>query len=96
VLTEFVYIRFVEIPHQSRKTRLFDCYNKRSMDVLGCVFWYAPWRQYCFQPKAKTVFSADCLFDIQYFIGQLMKDHAAALAARKASAPHNAEAQLAE
>jgi hypothetical protein len=94
--TNYEYIRFVEIPHQSKKTRLFDCYNKRSMDVLGMVFWYAAWRQYCFYPRAKTIYSAGCLVDITNFIGQLMLEHRATLAARKADALHNAEAQLAE
>jgi hypothetical protein len=94
--TDYEYIRFVEIPHEVRRTRIFDCYNKRSMDVLGMVFWYAAWRQYCFQPRAHTIYSAGCLADITNFIGYLMADHRATLSARKADARHNQEAQLAE
>jgi hypothetical protein len=94
--TDYEYIRFVAIPNQSRKTDLYACYNKRSMDVLGMVFWYAAWRQYCFQPRAHTIYSAGCLQDVKDFIGQLMMDHRATLSARKADARHNTEAQLAE
>jgi hypothetical protein len=71
--TDYEYIRFVEIPNQSRKTSLYDCYNKRSMDPLGFVHWYGPWRQYCFSPRARVVFSAGCLADVGNFITQLME-----------------------
>jgi len=74
VKTEYEYIQFNEIAHESRKTRLFDCYNKRSLDVLGFVHWYSPWRQYCFSPSSKTVYSSGCLRDVQDFITQLMEE----------------------
>ena len=40
---------------------------------LGHIDWYAPWRKWCFMPMAGggLVFSADCLADIQDFIGGL-------------------------
>jgi hypothetical protein len=70
--TDYEYIRFVGIPHEDRKTQLFDCYNTRNMDILGHVHWYSPWRQYCFNPASRTVYSTGCLKDIQDFITQLM------------------------
>jgi len=41
--------------------------NKRSWLTLGTIEWYAPWRQFCFFPAkfTETVWSADCLSDVQ-------------------------------
>jgi len=71
--TDYKYIRFVEIPNESRKTNLYDCYSHTG-DVLGFVHWYGPWRQYCFQPRAHIVFSVGCLADVGDFITQLMEE----------------------
>lgn len=45
--------------------------NNRSGGILGKIAWYKPWRQYCFLPKAMTVFNTGCLDDIKHFIGQI-------------------------
>ena len=50
----------------------------RDGDDLGEVHWYPPWRQYCFYPDEGTVFSADCLADIQDFLGKAKQLHAEA------------------
>ena len=39
--------------------------------VLGYVEWYAPWRQYVFQPARDTEFSSDCLRAVTSFMGAL-------------------------
>ncbi len=41
--------------------------NKRSWLTLGTIEWYEPWRQFCFFPQrfSETVWSADCLSDLQ-------------------------------
>lgn len=40
----------------------------RRGDVLGGVEWYAPWKQYVFQPQHNTEFSPDCLRALAAFM----------------------------
>ena len=55
----------------SGKTLRFDVLNKRSRDLLGVVAWYGPWRQYTFNPMARTTYSSGCLRDIAHYIDAL-------------------------
>jgi hypothetical protein len=75
IKTEYEYIAFVEVPCDNRKTKIFNCVAKNGMIPLGKVSWYAGWRNYCFFPEAKTVYSAGCMKDIIDFIGQLKFEH---------------------
>lgn len=72
--TEYRYIGFDDISPKARRTRLYLCKNRRHNAALGIVQWNAPWRQYVFEPNECCIFSADCLADIQDFIGQLMAE----------------------
>ena len=36
--------------------------------VLGGIEWYAPWRQYVFQPERDTEYSPDCLRALAAFM----------------------------
>ena len=56
------------------KTEGWDVLSKRSNAILGYISWYAPWRQYCFSPSARTVFNAACLKDISSCIKGLMDE----------------------
>lgn len=49
--------------------------NRRSGDLLGCVEWYAPWRQFCWHPTATTVWSDDCLADIRDCLAKVQEEH---------------------
>lgn len=40
----------------------------RSSAVLGGIEWYAPWKQYVFQPQDNTEFSPDCLRALAEFM----------------------------
>lgn len=69
--TRYKFIHFARGAAVEGKPSWF-CVNTKSRDDLGVVFWYRPWRQYCFTTDNEdAVFSADCLADIQNFIGQL-------------------------
>lgn len=68
--TEYQYIIFVRLA-STTKTSIWDVSTKLH-NSIGTVAWYGPWRRYCFHPANATVFSADCLADIQDFIKQLM------------------------
>jgi hypothetical protein len=71
--TRYRFIHFIETAPFDGKP-LWYCRNIKSEDELGKVFWYAPWKRYCFtQSKENIVFSADCLTDIAHFMGQLPK-----------------------
>jgi hypothetical protein len=72
--TNYKYIAFNEHFTDSKKTKLFVVVNKSSITGIGCIKWYAPWRQYCFFPNEGTVYSAGCLDDISDFIGSLMAE----------------------
>lgn len=67
------WIKFVEM-QTSTKTKIFMVYAKQDDSVIGQVRWYAPWRQYSFQPMEGTVFERQCLLDITRFIQNLMNE----------------------
>ena len=75
-MNEYKYISFFEIKYNThRKTKAFNVRNKLSLDILGIVKWYAPWRKYCFFCNNHgLVFDAGCLADIQDFINGLMAE----------------------
>lgn len=63
---EYKFIHFEKIDDQ-----LWSCHNNKSCDELGNVEWYPQWKQFVFVPISETLFSIDCLSDIQDFIRQL-------------------------
>lgn len=64
--------KFIHFEPSGRTPRpVWSCINNRAGDVLAHLYWYQPWRQYVMQADPDAVFSADCLADIQHFIGQL-------------------------
>jgi hypothetical protein len=69
--TNFRYIRFIEL-QRKEKTSVYGCLNIKSGGELGRVKWYPAWRQYCYFPTARAVYSSGCLADIAEFIDQLM------------------------
>jgi hypothetical protein len=71
--TEYKYIHFVEKSDLNKKTKNFCCLNnsRGASYLLGSVHWYAPWKEYCFFPRAEVVFSGGCLKDINDFLEQL-------------------------
>jgi hypothetical protein len=79
MITEYQYIHFVRHANPGRKTDLWACHNNKSLDCLGVIRWYGPWRQYCFSPEKydDLVFSRGCLNDIGAFIKQLMDERKA-------------------
>ena len=88
VKTEYEYIRFQEAQTlPKRKTRRFDCINKRHGGYLGIVGWHASWRQYTYDPEL-TTYSASCLRDIAAFLEELNSEHKAQ---RKSAAPEGGE-----
>lgn len=45
--------------------------------ILGRVTWYAPWRQYTFDPAECTTFNTGCLRDIVAFLDKANREHKA-------------------
>ncbi len=70
--TKFKYIYFEKV-HDGDKTSRWACYNNKSHDLLGDIYWYSSWRQYCFFPSFDTFFSGGCLDDITVFMKDLRK-----------------------
>ena len=67
--TEYKYIKFV----QTVLVDNWNCLNRKSGDGLGCVSYYAPWRQFVFEPDemGDVIFNSSCLRDIAHFLDQL-------------------------
>jgi hypothetical protein len=75
VKTRYKYIHFVQVyTPPERKTTIWNCCHTRSGVVLGQVRWYRRWRRYCYFPLVHAVYSAECLRDIDEFIGQVAKE----------------------
>jgi hypothetical protein len=68
--TEFQYIKMVKIANKP-KTTVWEVQNKRGDYSLGIIKWNPGWRQYCYFPDDKLVFSVGCLQDICLFITEL-------------------------
>jgi len=71
---EFMYAQKWEKP-EKRKTEKWGVYSTRSLNLLGCVSWFAPWRQYTFHPKKATTFNSVCLYEIVKFLEAVNIEH---------------------
>lgn len=65
------YLDFVRDQPPERKTPIVVVRSKSSGTVLGTIAWFGRWRQFCFWPKADTVFNVGCMADIQAKIAEL-------------------------
>jgi len=68
------YLQFIEVPNTGKKTKIFKIKNN-SGEYLGRIFWYVPWRQYCWQSDRISVWSTDCDKQRTEFIDELNKKH---------------------
>lgn len=59
---------------KSGKTKIWDVCS-RTNQILGLIFWYAPWRKYVFGPENGTVFDEKCLIDIAGFCQEKTREH---------------------
>jgi len=72
--TEYKHIYFRRLNYSSapkRKTSIWGCYSLKNDFCLGLVEWQFSWRQYCYYPEIHTLYSKDCLQDIQDFMQKL-------------------------
>jgi hypothetical protein len=59
--TKYKYIHFVEGGTFNDKPQ-YLCRNNKSNSILALIFYYKPWKQYCFsQYEQNTVFNDGCL-----------------------------------
>ena len=63
---EFPESKYIKIEQWEKddakpKDRTYDVYNKRSEDVLCCMFYHAPWRQFVVGFDNDIIFNKDCL-----------------------------------
>jgi len=66
------YLDFIDTTAKNRKTKIIWVRSVNHGDILGEIRWYGAWRQYCFYPKADTIWNIECLQDIRVFIATLM------------------------
>lgn len=67
------YVDFELVEHKP-KTDVYEVFSKSSLDVLGRIFWYGPWRQYVFESVSETIWSRGCLKEIMEFVEKLMQE----------------------
>ena len=48
--------------------------NIRSNSPIGQIFWYTPWRRWCARFKEESVWSPDCLVDVNKAIKALTEE----------------------
>ena len=62
--------KYIEIIKDARieKLQRYIVINIKSGDILGIIVYYTSWRKYCFCPYKDTIWAADCLKQIMYFI----------------------------
>jgi len=65
------YIEF-NLVEQKEKTQVYAVRNINEQLILGYIKWNCAWRQYCFFPESKTLFSRECMSDVINFIDGLM------------------------
>ena len=53
------------------KVTMYDVINRKTNATIGLISWHNWWKQYCLYPEEETVWSADCLADVQHFIKSL-------------------------
>ena len=75
IKTKYKYIHFVDATGENKTVNgkpAFECRNNRTKSVLALIFWYTPWKEYCFtQFEQSVIFNKGCLSDVQHFITQL-------------------------
>lgn len=73
--TKYKYIHFTEAEGENKTVAgktAYECKNNKSETTLAIIFWYQPWKQYCFtQADSNVIFNNTCLSDIIDFIGQI-------------------------
>ena len=47
-----------------RRTKIWNCHSINGGTHLGVVKWWSHWRRYCFFPESRTIYDANCLWDI--------------------------------
>ena len=69
--SKYKYISFEEFDKAPDGHSRFMCVGSKWNITIGFVVWYHKWNQYCFEPQKETIFSSDCLADIQHFLNQV-------------------------
>ena len=69
-------MKYIEIEEFSEKCRkpTYTVNTKKDSISIGLIEYYSRWKQYCFFPLDRTVFSYECLQDIAAFIIQKNKE----------------------
>jgi hypothetical protein len=68
-----------DVIEEKPKTKVYSVISSYDGSNLGQVRWYSYWRCYIFQPRTdcETVWSDDCLNELQNFIRGLMEERKA-------------------
>jgi hypothetical protein len=70
----FVGLDYLNGKSLKKKTSTIGVFHRGTVERLGIIEWYSPWRQYIFSPDDDTLYSAECLQDISNFISKMMSE----------------------
>lgn len=79
-MAENAYIRFAELPHPGRKTKVWEILSRTNDAPLGLVEFLPAWRKYVFSPGPATIFDTFCLGVIAEFLEKQTKEWRRSLA----------------
>lgn len=72
--TKYKYIYFHETQEIVNGKTVWVCRNNKTKAFLAKIFYYKPWKEYCFtQFESGVIFNDGCLEDTIDFIKQLNK-----------------------
>lgn len=76
--TKYKYIHFVESENKEliySGKKGWEIKNNKTKALLGYLFWYTQWKDWCFtQSESGVIFNDGCLKDVVDFIKQLKDD----------------------
>jgi hypothetical protein len=69
---KFIHVKIDdEEEHAGRP--IYYVHNNRSGDMLAMIFWYVPWRKWAARFVPDTVWTPDCLADVNKAVAEISK-----------------------
>lgn len=86
---ESKYLIFDKYVRTDRKTPVYEIKNKKTLDSLGVIYFYPPWRRYVFESNLNIInpiiYDVACLTDISNFMQEIQTEWRNSLKAGKSN-----------
>lgn len=74
IFTKFLKFRQISKPDGINKTYKYEVSNSVTVDVIGLIKWYNPWRRYTFQCVIPVILDKTCMQQIIEIINKLEEE----------------------